>query len=247
MTEKKIPRVLIACPTLDRNLGVEFVTSLSETIALCQYYGIMLDFAFLGGDQFIAKARNHLATGFLNSEFKQDILFFIDADQGWEANAFVRAVLDDHDVIAGVVPKKTDDLVFNNVELVTNENGDCVIENGMMEVKRIGTGFFRITRSALERFVAAYPRKYVPGDGSPVPYHYDIFQAGVIYKEGEELGQFFGEDLEWCDRWKAIGGRLFIDPNINFTHSGRKTWSANFLYYLQANHDVQVIEVKGSV
>jgi len=238
------PRVLLAVPTLDRNLAVEFVTSLAQTNSLCQSYGIMLDLAFIGGDQFIHKARNNLATNFLTNEFKQDQLFFIDADQGWEASAFVRAVLDNHDIVAGCVPKKNDDLTFNNVEMVTNEKGDCTVENGMMQVKCIGTGFMRIKRAALERFVEAYPDKYLPGDGSAMPFHYDIFQAGVQYTEGEEFGKFWGEDLNFCNKWTAIGGTIWIDPNIEFTHAGRKVWSANYLKYLQANHQVEVTQVQ---
>jgi hypothetical protein len=232
------PRVLLAVPTLDRNLSVEFLTSMAETMNLCQTYGILVDLAFLGGDQFIAKARNHLATGFLQNPLKQDCLFFIDADQGWEATAFVRAVIDRHDIVAGAVPKKTDDLTFNNVELVTNEQGDCTIEDGMLEVRRIGTGYFRIKREALERFVADYSNKYEPGDGGPLPWHYDIFNAQVHYTEDEGLGKFWGEDLDFCNKWKAIGGRLWLDPNITFKHVGRKCWEANYMKWLQANHKV---------
>ena len=75
------------------------------------------------------------------------------------------------------------------------------------------------------------------------PADHDIFNAGVHYTEGEEFGKFWGEDMDFCNRWRAIGGRIWLDTNIKFQHAGRKTWEANYLDFLRANHAVKVTEL----
>ena len=224
-------RVLIATPCLDGNLCVEYVSSLMYTNQACGQAGIVCDFTVLRGDCFIGKARDNIITTFLNTECTS--LFFIDADQGWDSMAFIRMVQDGHEVVAGAVPKKTDTLEFNGLNLDAKENGDCYVENGMIRAKHVGTGFMRIKRSAIEKFIAHYPSKYKPGDGSTHPYLYEVFSCGP---RGEgDARQFWGEDLTFCDLWRLMGEHVWIDPNIDFMHVGRKTYNGNLYRFLEAH------------
>ena len=225
-------KVMIGTPSLDGNLCIEYVSSLMFTQQLCQQYGILCDLAVLRGDCFIAKARNNLVKQFMESDC--DSLFFIDADQGWNAEAFVRVMLDAHEIVAGAVPKKTDPVEFNGVHLYSEPNGDVPCENGMLRATRVGTGFMRIKRSAIEKLIAAGAREYVPGDGSPYPFLWEIFETMIIQDAGAERGQFWGEDLAFCEKWRKGGGFIWIDPCIDFTHVGRKTFKGNFYNFLNA-------------
>jgi hypothetical protein len=96
----------------------------------------------------------------------------------------------------------------------------------------VGAGFLRIRRDALEILAAAYPEKVEPGDGSGLDSVHWLFDAGPIN------GHFWGEDLSFCLKWREQGGYIWIDPNINFTHSGIKHWEGNLLTYLQAYCEV---------
>ncbi len=227
----KTPRVLIGTPSLDGNLCVEYVSSLMFTQQRCADFGVLCDLSVLRGDCFIAKARNNIVRQFMDSEC--DTLFFIDADQGWEADAFVRMVLDSHEIVAGAVPKKTDSVEFNGCNLVAETNGDVPIENGMLKASRVGTGFMRIKRSVIEKMIVAGAREYMPGDGSAYPFIWEIFETKIIQNEGDARGQFWGEDLAFCEKWRLMGGSIWIDPSINFTHVGRKSYKANFYEYLK--------------
>lgn len=229
---KKPPRVLIGTPTLDGNLTVEYVSSLMFTNQKCAQYGITLDLCMLRGDCFIDKARNNIAKQFLDGEC--DKLFFIDSDQGWDADAFVRIVLDHHELVAGAVPKKADDLQFNCLNLDAAPNGDCFIENGFLRAKHVGTGFMCVSRSVFEKMIAAHPEdKYRPGDGSPHESLWNFFATGPLD------GQYWGEDLYFCEKWKNLGGYVWIDPCIDFVHTGRKAYKGNLYRFLQANGAVQ--------
>ncbi len=93
-----------------------------------------------------------------------------------------------------------------------------------------------IKKSAMDKFIAAHPETYIPGDGSQ-PRHHRVFEPGGAIIDG----QFWGEDLVFCKAWEKLGGTLWIDPNVTFSHVGRKAWSGNFLQYLQKNCKVQLM------
>ena len=103
-------RVLIATPSLDGIPSIEYQTSIMKTNALLTANGIQLDINFIRGDQFIAKARNGLIQGFIDAPEKHDCIFFIDDDEGWDEQSFLRMVLDSHEFVAAAVPKKFDTL-----------------------------------------------------------------------------------------------------------------------------------------
>ena len=227
---KQIGKVVICTPSLDGNFSIEYHQSLVESIFILQSLNIAVDRSIVRGDCFIGKSRNHLVNLFY--EQQGESLFFVDADQGWDAKAFVRMVLDHHEIVAGAVPKKADkeengEMQFNNVDLVTNEKSDCYVENGLLQARSVGTGFMRIKKSALDKFIKAYPEKYNAGDGSK-DFHHRIFESGIIN------GQFWGEDLYFCKKWCDLGEKLWIDPNIDFSHVGRKVYTGNYLQYLQS-------------
>lgn len=228
---KGIGKIVICTPTLDGQFSLEYMVSMLETIGLLHATNVLIDCAFVRGDAFISKARNNLINQFLKRQ--ADHLFFIDADQGWDANSFLRMILDPHEIVAAAVVKKQDEVQFNNVDLVTNLKGDCSIENGMLETKTVGTGFMRIKKSAIDKMIAAYPETYIPGDGSEGK-HYQLFETKIIE------GQFWGEDLVFCKKWCALGEKIWIDPNVTMTHIGRKAWQGNFLEYLQKNCKVEI-------
>lgn len=227
------PQVLVCTPSLGGYPCLEYQVALLETITRCASLGIVCDAAFVRGDPFVGKARNNLIMQFLGRGAEN--LFFIDDDQGWDATAFIRILLDPHEVVAGAVPKKMDEVTYNNVDLVTDEAKNCEIDGGLMRARTVGTGFMRLKKSVIDKYIAAHPETYIPGDGSQ-PMHHKVFEPG-----GKILnGQFWGEDLVWCKEWEKMGGTLWIDPNVEFVHIGRKAWGGNFLKYLQANCKVQL-------
>ena len=213
-------------------------------------HGIILDTCFVGGDAFVAKARNGLVQSFIESwksEYPADMLLFIDDDQAWDEQAVLRAALDPHEIIAAAVPKKMDAAAgepqtFNNVMLDTDPDGKCFVENGLLRATQIGSGFMAIKRGAIEKLIKAYPQRYAPGDGGLHEAHYNLFESKVIWDEKDPMvmGQFWGEDLQFCKKWCALGEKIWLDPNVSMEHIGRKTWTGNFLHFLQQHASVQI-------
>lgn len=236
-------RVLLATPTLFRLPVLEFQMSVMKTSQLLAQHGIMLDTVYIGGDCFIGKARNGLIQTFIESwtsPHPADVLVFIDDDQAWDEQGFLRVVLDSHEIVAVAIPKKNDAAkpedpqIFNNVMLDMDDNGNCYVENGLLRISQIGSGFMAIKRSAIEKMIKAYPQRYHPGDGGQHELHYSLFESKIVWDEDPtKHGQFWGEDLIFCQKWKAMGEHIWLDPNVNVEHFGRKAWRGNFMEHLQ--------------
>lgn len=240
-------RVMLATPTLERRPTVEYLMSVQKTSHLLMQRGHFLDTAFVGADAFIMKARNGLVQSFIESwksEYPADVLVFIDDDQSWDENAFLRIIESPHEFVGVAIPKKmdTDPITFNNVQLDMDETGKCYIEHNMLRASQIGSGFIALKRSAVEKLIAAYPQRYAPGDGGMHALHYALFEAKIIWDEKDPTvtGQFWGEDLIFCKKWAAIGGKIWIEMDVNMEHIGRKSWGANFLQFLQKHASVEL-------
>lgn len=229
----KPPRkVVFGTPSLDKVVSCEYLISMIATNDALRQNGIQASLSLLGGDCFVGKARNNIVTAFMEKD--ADALFFIDADQGWHPDNVLRMLLDPHEIVAGVVPKKADLHNWSHVFLDLKDNLDCHMDNGLIRAKACGTGFMRLTRGAIERYIDAYPDIYKPGDGSTMKYHYQLFSPGVVD------GEFYGEDIGFCNKWRALGGEIWIDPNCSFKHVGLKSYEGNYLEYLQKNFNVQM-------
>lgn len=236
--------VVFCTPTLPRDLALEYTMSALATQDLVKSRGMDQTWRWVGGDPYLFKVRNRLASEFLNNFPDATDLFFIDADEGWPPEAVWRLLQYPHDVVAGVYPKKEDKLNFP-CELLAPE-GHLIERDGLYLAGMVPTGFLRIKRHVLEK-LAEQSGWYIEEDASGEKVKcFDIFRNGFIpdneeaylksFKadfdgdmEAARRGKAWGEDFFFCARWRMMGGEIWVDPNIPFTHAGRKVWFANFI------------------
>ena len=85
-----------------------------------------------------------------------------------------------------------------------------------------GTGFMLMRRSGLERMALAYPdTKYDVAHVYPLPKEpsknqYALFDCMI----DPETHVYLSEDFTFCKRWRAIGGKIWLDPQSRLTHDG---------------------------
>lgn len=214
--------VLFATPSLGHQVSIDYFRSSIETSALLRDAGIGHTYTFEGGNQFIARARNWLVTDFLKNHPNASDLFFIDDDLGWDPYAALRILESPKDVVAGLYPEKCDGDHFPG-ELNFGEPGDgrFTVEDGLFLANYVPGGFLRIKRHVLE-LMAARSAVYKIATPQGFREEYDIFQTGAC-----EDGQWWGEDYQFCQRWRAMDGKIWIDPDATFHHSGRKRWTGS--------------------
>ncbi len=205
------PRVFIAVPTYSGQVGVPFLASLVEALPLLEAAGFAVDFCVEAGNCHVDDARNSMARMFLESDCSD--MVFIDEDVGFEPDAIVKILKATGDVVAGVYPKKQQDEEFP-VHCLPGERWSNA--HGLVEVEGAPTGFMRISRRCLEALRDAS----VSFEGSGGMYH-------VIFERVIADGRRWSGDYAFCRKWRALGGKVHVMPDLRFTHTGTKTWGGS--------------------
>ena len=203
----------IATPVHSGEVCAEYTSALLKTqIALLQN-SIAMTHSFCIGNALIHDARNRMVSWFMNREECTDLLF-IDADIHWDPMDALKLITSPHDVIGGAYPQKRDDAELFNVSILGKGATDLLLAD------YIGTGFMKISKKAIKMMMKKYEdKKYSDPIGNIC---YGLFESPI------ENGKITGEDATFCRRWRNIGGKVFIDPNMTLHHIGRKAWRGNF-------------------
>lgn len=210
-------KVMIGTPCYDGSLELTHVQSLFRTVDLCRDLGITITMEYVVGNSLVQTARNEIFRRAIEDDV--DDLIFIDGDQGWKGQDFINLLSHQKDVIGGVVVGKKDHIMYNAKPLL---GGFELDEDGLIEVMGVGTGFMRISKRALHKiWEMSEPYKYESKDAR------SVFEAKVID------GNMYGEDIAFCQRWRALGEKVYIDPTIVCSHVGKKEWRGNFVDYLR--------------
>ncbi len=241
-------RPFIATPSYSGALSSQYVSGLLGLVNLAWQHGFAVQTRFLDGDSLITRARSRLVAEFM-ADPRWTHLLWIDADIGFAPEAALRLMLAGRDVVAGVYPRKADgwpaaglseplpagstreDFEARHATFPFNAlpGGSTVDADGFVEVLEAPTGFMLIARHALERMVAAYPElRYTPDPVGTPPAemqwpHYRLFDT--LAEPGN--GRYLSEDYAFCHRWRAIGGRVFVDAQSRLAHQGLRTYTGD--------------------
>ena len=102
------------------------------------------------------------------------------------------------------------------------------VQNNLISVKHIATGFLLMKRSTIEKMMKHYPEtKYIDDvgylNGDENNYAFALFDCQVKNK------RYLSEDWLFCERWADIGGECFIDITINLNHIGTMVFNGSLL------------------
>lgn len=211
-------RVLLAAPSHDGKVNAWHAAALAETCKIGLANNILIFPLYMSFDSLVQRARNDIVKVAVESEV--DDLVFIDCDQDWNPLDFFRLLSHDVDVVAAPVVKKSD-MEQYNVKILGNVE---VLDNGLMEVDGVGTGFMRIRKDALKKIYDA-SEEYTEIH-KPEPTRM-VFEVKIID------GELCSEDITFCRKWIDMGGKVYIDPTINSGHSGEKRWTGDFYNWIK--------------
>jgi predicted O-methyltransferase YrrM len=192
--------------------------------------GVAHDLIVLSGNCHVDDARNSIVREFLNGPCEH--LMFIDADLSWAPEDLLRLARSNRDVIAGVYPHKKDERTFPVRHL------SCGIlqaePDGALEVDGVPGGFLRISRRALELLASHAEHYYEQEDDRTLTPR--IFERTVH----PETQIRFSGDYSFCRKWRDMGGRIYIDPEIHFGHCGEKEWRGCYGAHLRSVNQLQM-------
>lgn len=228
-------KVAFAIPTITGDVRCETMISIVESILMCRELGIETDFLVLANCPVLPVARNTLVAMFLADPDATD-LFFIDYDVKFNAEAVIQLLRRPEEIVAGAYRVKVDDRTTWAVEIQTENGvprGKVEGDDVLVRADFLATGFMRIKRSVFEKLQVAYPDlKYrenvIKTENRKIEEAFDYFAMGV----DQVRGRYTTEDFAFCQRWRDIGGELWVYSNIDFDHIGKKAYTGNFHKFL---------------
>lgn len=229
-----MPRVYISTPTYSASPDVGYVNSVLANLMDLTARGIVPDIDLHQAACYLDLARCYAQTKFMESEPKPDYLLFWDDDVAPEpTDAVARLIAHDVDVVAGVYPMKLAERRFPWRQL----RGSTRQPNGLIEAEGLPTGFMLIKRSVFDRMIEAYPNRWMvdPMTGKK---HWHFFPTGVL-----DDHVWWGEDYQFCKLARAIGIRIWADPDITFRHAGRNVWKDNLSQYMTEKRRADIHEI----
>jgi hypothetical protein len=178
--------------------------------------GIDWSIETMTNESLISRARNTLTARFL-AHPKTTHLMFIDADIGWEPWHLLVLLNHDRDVIGGLYPMKS-----LPVRWCVNTFDGAEQQGDLQEVSKTGTGFMLIKRHVFEQLNShAATRPFKNDLGLPVeldPYMKTYFDTAV------RDGRYYSEDWTFCENWRDLGGKVWVDTRVQLRHTGTYTF-----------------------
>lgn len=212
----------IATPCGDGRYERVYMKSWFNTISLLRDLGAEVDWAEIPYCADIAFARAKILGNFRRSPHTH--LLFIDSDMGWSPSDVVRLLLTKRDFVAAAGPKKVEIPQF--AVNVTDENSrpsavHHEIGTGLIEVSEVGGAFVMVTKACVERMCQHYADlAFKMPDGE---IEHALFDPTVVN------GFRRGEDFAFCQRWRALGGKIYVMADIRLDHVGSKTWTGAWM------------------
>jgi hypothetical protein len=228
------PMLFIATPCYGGLVSQQYMQSILGLVQYAGGAGFDATLALLGNDSLVTRSRNTLLAQFLSTRATH--IFFVDADIGFEADQVGHMLRFAEGFVAGIYPLKVVDwstaAVARTMGTETFETapfhyvgalcaGDALERSGRFATGiYCGGGFMLLERSVVTRMVEAYPRtRYkaahaytnVPGGDA-----FALFDCMI----DKDTGAYVSEDFGFCQRWRDIGGKIWLDTEGRLTHVG---------------------------
>lgn len=211
-------KILLAMPIYTGAFSHETFKAISEASGECAERGWNLTFNPRIGDALITRARNVMFSEFYHGPY--DDMVFLDHDIAPALGMFTRLLEHPVDLVGAAYPKRMD---IDRYTFHPLDDRLCFEPSGLIEVAGIGCGMMRITRAAADKIVEAHRDRWFTDSSAP---HLDkIFHVFECELRGH---MYFSEDYTFCRKYRELGGKVWIDPEIEISHRGVKSYTGRF-------------------
>ena len=215
-------------------VNVDFLRTTKVHIAMPCYGGMLTESTFMSfikwantarqlnidwtletmvNESLISRARNTLTAKFLDMPDATH-LFFVDADIGWEPWHLLVLLNRDVDVIGGLYPMKTMPIKW----VVNGFEGAEEGPDGLQEVSKAGTGFLLMKKHVFDKLKSHPAVKQYKNDIGLDP-KYDA-HLKTYFDTAVRQNRYYSEDWTFCENWRDMGGRIWVDKRVLLRHSG---------------------------
>lgn len=187
-------------PAYNRQVYCDTVRSLLDERGAAHLCGIDMQVSFVPGCSLITQARNQAVAEFLASD--ADRMIFIDSDIAWEVGSVIQLANHTQDFVGGAYRYKDED---EGYPISFLDKPELWAVDGLIEVAALPGGFLSLSRNVFERLEKAFPHRAYTFSGKQFHGFFHIPPGG-------------GEDGAFCNDWRSIGGKVWLDPELTLTH-----------------------------
>lgn len=212
-------KLLLATPFYKREAYTNYIASLLPCIKALETLGVQYRWIQIAGDAYVDRAKNSILAHFLSHDDQYTDLIMIDSDLGWDLDGFLRLLISEEEFTCGLYPMKHDSTyaVQNFVE------PPCIEPSGLIEVIWATGGFVHFKRACIEKMYQVYGADYYEDLRSAHHERTVNLYCCAVYE-----GKRYGEDVEFCRKWRTMGGKIYVEPRINFEHVGSNVTTGNY-------------------
>ena len=244
-------KVHIAMPCYGGMLTESTFMSFIKWANTARQLGIDWTLETMVNESLISRARNTLTAKFLDMPDATH-LFFVDADIGWEPWHLLVLLNRDVDVIGGLYPMKTMPIKW----VVNGFEGAEEGPDGLQEVSKAGTGFLLMKKHVFEKLKSHPAVKQYKNDIGLDP-KFDQ-HLKTYFDTAVRQNRYYSEDWTFCENWRDIGGKIWMDKRVLLRHSGSyvfcqenqehlmRTIGPMFLQEQQEKHGMKFIDKDGN-
>jgi hypothetical protein len=237
------PMVFLATPCFGGLVSQHYMQSVISLIQLAGHAGFDATLALLGHDSLITRSRNTLVAQFLNTPAATHLLF-IDADICFAPEQIYHMLSFDQDFVAGIYPLKVIDWSnaaikraalreegFQTAPLLyvgTLCAGDELERRGRFATGvYCGGGFMLIKREVILQMIEAYPdtryKSVHAYSNAKTQENYALFECMI----DPETKAYISEDFGFCQKWRDLGGKIWLDTEGKLTHIGSYSFNGD--------------------
>jgi glycosyltransferase involved in cell wall biosynthesis len=219
----KTRKVVFCCPTITRPYA-QFTAALEASVPVIQAAGWDDYAVYEIGCPYISAARSKMLRKAM--DVRADVVVFLDHDLSWQPNDLLRLIECEGDVVSGNYRFKREPEEYMGECITAPNGGPVVLEDGTLSMYSIPAGFLKITRHAVNVFMAMYPELCYGDRFAPC---IDLFNHGA------HQWTWYGEDYAFARRWREKCGVIKLIPDLNIVHhAGDGTaYAGNFHMYLR--------------
>ena len=206
-------RVHICMPCYGGMLTESTFMSFIKWSNTARQLGIEWTMETMTNESLITRARNTLTAKFLTNPDSTHLMF-IDADIGWEPWHLLVLLNRDVDVIGGLYPMKSMPIKW----CVNGFEGAEEGPDGLQEVTKTGTGFLLIKKHVFEK-MNSHPNVKPFKNDIGLPAELDPFMK-TYFDTGVRENRYYSEDWAFCENWRDIGGKVWVDKRVLLKHTG---------------------------
>lgn len=220
-------KVWINIPAYTGQIHVPTAAALLGEADILRQRGIVAELHTELGNALIGDARAVMVEKFLEGE--ADDFVFLDWDVSWQPGRLAALIEKPVDFRLGIYPSRCDPETYTVGWDETRKELWADPETGLLEIWRAPLGFAVCSRGMLSQMRDAYQsldfvctevkRKRVCALFS------EYWMRDVPLLDGTRGNIKFGEDMAFCQRWRDLGGKVWLDPEIRFGHIGLKTFT----------------------